>query len=299
MIFLGNTFCSGRYSLLPPTFNIANITAIQISSGKYSRLYLSANSELGIDAMDAEWDNDTLINADYAYSISAGNSGFSLKNTDHLVIKRRELGTYDWIVIYVKEIHTLEDFNIVFEDKYARAGTDYEYCVSSYLNGVENCYVIENVFSDFSGFYITDKDCLFGTIYDVDGCDTSQNIVAQTLQLLNSKYMTVVTNSCASGESGSITGSFFKQDETCVGIVNRNLQYRNNFKNRLANRKPLILKVYDGRIWIIRVVGTPTDSKNEHVDIRQISFDWVEVGDINDMESLYRNGFSDVGAEWW
>lgn len=300
MIFLGETFCSGRRSLLPPTNKIANITSIQIFDGTYSRIFLSANSSLTVNNIDDAWDEYTKMNADYSKGLDAGNSGFSLRNTDTLLIRRRELGTYDWTTIYVKDITSLDDFAVNIEDTYARAGVEYEYCVSSFLNGVENSYVIQNVYSDFQGFYITDKDCLYGTIYDIDGCDTSRNITAQTLELLNSKYMTVVSNSALNCDSGSISGTFLKMNSDSVSLNQQaGLKYRNAFKNRLANKKPLILKIDDGRIWMIRVLSNPNDTMGGHRDIRQINFEWAEIGDVNDMKTLYMNGFSDVDSRWW
>lgn len=300
MIFLGDTFCSGRHSLLPPTTNIANITAIQIFDGSYSRIFLSTNPDLTINNIDDPWDEYTQMNANFSKGIDAGNSGFSLRNTDHLVIRRRESGTYNWTTIFVKDIKKIEDFNIVMHDTYARAGAEYEYSISSFLSGIENSYVIQNVYSDFEGFYITDKDCLYGTIYDIDGCDTSRNITAKTLELLNSKYMTVVSNSALNCDSGSISGTFLKMNENDISVnLSVSLEYRNNFKNRLANKKPLILKIDDGRIWMIRVSSNPNDTRGGHRDIRQINFEWVEIGDVNDMKDLYMNGFSDVDSRWW
>lgn len=300
MIFLGTTFCSGRRSLLSPTTSLEEITAIQIFDGKYNQLFLSTDSTLTVYNYDEEWTQNTLMNATFEDTLDAGNSGFGLSTTDHIVIKRRELGALEWVIIYVKEINTVADFQINIKDTYARAGVEYEYCVSSFIGGVENNYVIKNVYSDFDGYYITDKDCLYGTIYDLDGCDTSRNMTAQTLELLNSKYMTVVSNSSVNCDSGSITGTFLKTGEnSSVLDLNASIQYRNDFKNRLVNRKPLILKIFDGRIWMIRVSGNITDSQGDHPDIRKITFDWVEIGDVNDMKTLYETGLSDVDSRWW
>lgn len=298
MIFLGTTFCSGRYSFTPPAIKMPALQAIQIFDGVYNQIFLSTDISKSIE--EAGWTTGTLMNAEFTYNLDAGNSFFSLNNTDHVVIRRREAGTSDWIVIYVQEIKSEDDFNIRFRDTYARAGAEYEYSVSSYLNGAENNYLIQNVYSDFQGFYITDKDCLYGTIYDVDGCDTSRNIASQTLALLNSKYMTVVSNSALNCDSGSISASLFKTDaDLTTPNSQESLKYRNAFKDRLANRKPLILKIDDGRIWMIRVSSNPNDAQNGHKDLRQISFEWVEIGDINDMKTLYINGFSDVDSRWW
>lgn len=298
MIFLGTTFCSGRYSLTPPAIKIPALQAIQFFDGVYNQIFLSTDISKSIG--ESGWTTGTLMNAEFADSLDAGNSFFSLNSTDHIVIRRREVGTSDWIVIYVHEVHSKDDFNIRLRDTYARAGVEYEYSVSSYLNGVENNYLIQNVYSDFQGFYITDKDCLYGTIYDVDGCDTSRNITSQVLELLNSKYMTVVSNSDLNCDSGSISASFFKTDDDLAAPDSQeSLKYRNAFKDRLANRKPLILKIDDGRIWMIRVSSNPNDTMNGHRDLRQISFEWVEIGDVNDMKALYMNGFSDVDSRWW
>lgn len=298
MIFLGTTFCSGRYSLTPPPLKTPVLLAVQIFDGIYNQIFLSTDTTLSIE--ESRWTTGTLMNAEFADSLDAGNSFFSLNNTDHIVIRRREAGTADWIIIHVQEVKSKDDFKLRLKDTYARAGVEYEYSVSSYLNGVENNYLIQNVYSDFEGFYITDKDCLYGTIYDIDGCDTSRNITAQTLELLNSKYMNVVSNSPLNCESGQITGTLLKLDkEDCGADQNATIAYRNQFKDRLANRKPLILKIDDGRIWMVRVTPSINDTQRGHRDLREITFSWVEIGDVNDMKTLYNNGFSDVNSIWW
>lgn len=300
MIFLGNAFFSGENSLYPPSVNQSEITAVQLFDGTYNHFILSSDSSMTVNDITDEWDYNTKINADFDGKFDAGNTGFSLRNTDHIVIKRRELGSTQWVAIFVKEINQISDFNISFTDKYARSGTEYQYSVSSYTNGIENSFIIGNVYSEFDGYYITDKDCLYGTVYDVDGCDTSRNMANQILQLLNSKYVSVVSNSDINYESGSITGSFIQIDETSEEVKpHGGLQYRAQLKDRLVNKKPLILKISDGRIWMIQVTGTPSDSQKGHRDLRAITFEWVEVGDINDMKALYENGLSDVDARWW
>ena len=50
---------------------------------------------------------------------------------------------------------------------------------------------------------------------------------------------------------------------------------------------------------MIKVTGNINDSQGGHPNIRQISFEWIEIGDVNDMETLYNYGFSDVESRWW
>lgn len=299
MIFLSTAFCSDGNSLFPPTIKQDVLLAIQLFDGTYNHLYLSTDTSMTVNNLDDTWTFDTKMNANFNGDFDAGNSGFSLRNTDHVVVRRRELGAMDWTVIHVQKVETIEDLNINIIDKYARSGVEYEYSVSSFANGIENSYLINNVYSEFEGYYITDKDCLYGTIYNVDGCDTTRNVTSQVVEMLNSKYMNVVSNSAINCDSGSITGAFFEVDGD--NQVNREagLQSRNTVKDRLANKKPLILKIDDGRIWMIKVSGEISDSMDGHRDLRNITFSWVEVGDINDMRALYLNGLSDVDSRWW
>ena len=301
MVFLGTTFFSGRNTLFPPATPLNPIISIQIFDGVYNHLFLSTDPYVTSDNIYDNWSGETEVNASFDDDLEGSNSIFTFNNTDTIVIKRRELGASSWVTVFTKEVkNNIDDFNIYFIDKYTRAGVEYEYCVSSYLQGAEKSFLIKNVYSDFDGYYITDKNCLYGTIYDLDGCNTSRNITTQTLELLNSKYVHVVSNSSANYDSGSITGTFIRTDEKDLNVdLQKSLQYRNDFKNRLANRKPLILKIHDGRIWMIRVTGNIQDSRGGHPNIRKISFDWVEIGDVNDMETLYNYGFSDVESRWW
>lgn len=299
MIFFGTTFCSGKYTLFPPATKLAEITAIQVFDGTYNHLYVSSNVGDSVNNFYSSWTKDTILNASFDEDLEAGNSGFSLGKTEYIVIKRREIGTTKWITMFVRQIKTKEDFEVNIKDTYCKAGVEYEYCISSYKNGIENSYIIRNVYSDFDGFYITDKDELYGTIYDIDGCDTSRNMSGQILQLLNSKYITVVSNSSVNCDSGSVSGTFFKVDGNEHVDLSMSNKYRQSFINKLANKKPLILKIRDGRIWMIKVINNPTDSRLQHPDLRQIFFEWAEVGDINDMRQLYYSGLSDVDSRWW
>lgn len=301
MIFLGTTFCSGGNALFPSTTNPGTLLAIQVWDGTYNQIYLSTDTSMTVNNLNDEWTFETKMNATFNDgTLDAGNSGFSLRNTDHVVVRRREIGTMDWTVIHVQEVHAVEDLNVNIIDKYARSGVEYEYSVSSFVNGIENSYIINNVYSEFEGYYITDKDCLYGTIYNVDGCDTTRNVTNQVIEMLNSKYMNVVSNSALNCDSGSITAAFFKMDEDTKEINREEgFKYRNAVKDRLANKKPLILKIDDGRIWMIKVSGSINDVTDGHRDLRSITFEWVEVGDVNDMRALYMNGLSDVDSRWW
>ncbi|MBO5093806.1 MAG: hypothetical protein J6C33_05550 [Lachnospiraceae bacterium] len=300
MIFLGTTFLSGKNALYPPAAKEQAITAVTLKDGTYNQLYISKNADKTVNNWDDDWDFDTVMCAEYDKNLDAGNSGFSLRNTDTVVIRRRELLKDNWVTIYTKEINKIEDFDINILDKYARGGeTKYIYRISSTLNGIENSYVEKQIISYFEGMYIADKNSIYGTSYDLDGCDTTQNIKSEVVETYN-RYPTVVSNSDINYEKGSVTGSFIHLDcNNCSADLQGGRQYRQTFKERLASHKPFILKMPDGRMWIAKCIGNASDNMKNHPALRQITFEWVEIGNTDDMKALYYNGLSDVGARWW
>lgn len=302
MIFLGVTFFSGRHSVDPTPSTSETITSIKISDGTYNHLFVSKNTSLTTNAWDDEWDFDTVMNAPFDEFFDAGNSGFSLRNTDIIIIRRRELLKNYWVTIFAKPINKIEDFDINFLDRYARSETDYVYRISSTINGIENSFVEEQVNSCFDGMYIVDKNSMYGTIYDIyeqGGCDTTQTIKSEVVETYG-RYPSVCSNSDLNYEKGSITASFVKIDEnTSEVLLQEGRNYRDEVKMRLASKKPFILKVPDGRLWLVKVIGTPTDNKKEHPDLRQITFEWVEIGSPDDMKTLYYTDLSDVESRWW
>lgn len=67
----------------------------------------------------------------------------------------------------------------------------------------------------------------------------------------------------------------------------------------LCDSVPKILKLPDGRKWLIQVTPNPTDTAEENYNNRYINFTWVEIGDMDSEEDLYYLGLSDVSPEWW
>lgn len=301
MLFLGTTFFGARYTLDPSPTMAKNIKKIYIENGAFDQLFVSKNPDLKVENVYDEWDYDTILNAKFDdKTVNAGNSGFSLSNTDYVLIKCREVGTFNWIPLYAIKIEKIEDFKVSKKDFFRPSNKDYEYMVVSVCNGIENTYTTETIHSEFNGMYVCDKDNIYGTLYNMDDLDSTRPSSSSTLSLYNSRYPCVTSNSISNYEQGSIAGDFIKFDQENLEIdISGGIDYRNNIKDWLFNRKPKILKFYDGRIWLISVSGDISDTTDGHNNLRKIGFDWVEIGNVNDAETLYDCGLSDVGKEWW
>lgn len=304
MLFLGTTFFSGAYTIDPPAVNISPITEISLTNGVYDHLYVGKSVDEEVDVTNNEWTEHTLLSAPFDENLDAGNSGFSLRNTDTVIIKRREKGQIDWTTIYVKPIKTIDDFKLIYFDRYARSNTNYEYVLCSVCNGIENSYVLKEVYSQFDGFFVVDQNNSYGTFFNLDGGDTQRNAAGEATVLLNNRYAKVVKNNISNYDTGTASGVFLKMyhssENSCNIDIDDSYEIRMDVMDFLMNGKPKILKWNDGRIWLIAVTGSPTDSQEqEGTNLRKISFQFAEIGNWNDPKTLYLNGLNDVPPEWW
>ena len=65
----------------------------------------------------------------------------------------------------------------------------------------------------------------------------------------------------------------------------------------LCDGNPKILKHEDGRMWMVQITGTPSESESPHPDFPTTSFEWVEIGSAESSTMLYSNNFIDVNVE--
>jgi hypothetical protein len=299
-MFLGTTFFSGKHTLLSPTTNITNFEKTTLLNGIYAHLFLSEKPNLSIENVNDDWGYDTKLNAKFDSNLEAGNIDFSTKNTDTLVIKTREVGSLEWKTIYTVPITKDSDFNFTINYPYSRNMSSNEYMLINTMNGIEHSYVIAECSTNFDGFYIVDKDNIYGTMYNIEPTDTTQNINNSILELLNNTYPTVVTNSDVNYTTGITSGCFLKLNlDTQEVDVGSGVTYRKDIMDWLCNKKAKILKLEDGRIYLIKIHGKPTDINAGHQDLRKITFEWVEIGDVNSSKDLYINNLSDVDVKWW
>lgn len=302
-MFLGIDMFSGKYAMLPQYIDMGKVTDVELRDGRYDHLFLSSNPDKTLDDIYADWEFDTKINADFNGTLEGGNAGFSLKNTDTIIIRRREKGTQrremNWVTIYTIPVSTIDDFNFIQFYNYCRADADYEFMLTSSIHGVENSYITTDCFSDFNGLCITDKDHFYRTIANVEPIEFTRNINNNALELFHGKYPVVVSNDNNNYDSGTVSACFLKIEDCNLITKYEAVRYREEFMNWLTNKKAKILKLDNGRLEMIQVVDKPTETDDGHPELRKITFNFVEIGHTDDEEALYETNLSDVEPGRW
>lgn len=298
MFFLGITFCGGENTLNCTPTNVADVDKVVIKNGVYDDLYMSMNTDREYTSeIPTLWDSNTLMHARFQGNLTGGNVGFALNQVSSLRVKRRELGTFEWISLYDIPVRKEEDLYFERFDKYCRSGVEYEYLVVPVLNGIEGNAFTNTVLSEFNGVFILEKDRTFKTILETN-IPSQKNRPSATVNTLGRKYPFVVSNGMNNYYSGSVKGVFIELDyDNCELKTKGARKYREELMEFLQNGMPKILKYEDGRIWMVSIVGTPSEATDGHHDKVVTTFDWVEIGDYNSNADLYSNNFVDIDQQ--
>lgn len=103
--------------MLPQLISTQEMDKLSLNSVTYDHLYVSTNPEDTTSNINDKWNEYTRVNASYDENLAGGNTAFSLKNTDTIVIKRRRKGKTDWVTIFTIPVEKLSNFNFLKDKK--------------------------------------------------------------------------------------------------------------------------------------------------------------------------------------
>lgn len=305
MIFLGTTLLGGIQTATPTATDVSNINFFRLENGYYDALYVSKETtSIPTDTLPDEWDFDTIFYAHFDDSLGAGNVDWDTNTVTHVIVKRRKSDEFKWYTINAKPIYTPEDFNnqISGIDFTNASGADYEYALVPVFQGIEGVYNATSVHSEFDKVFICEKEKIVGTDITDGFCDTVRNNPSSFVEIMHGRYPVAIDTTIANYDTGNFTGTFVEVND-CNNIFDKDDYSRITFEKEtvdfLTNRKPKLLKHFDGRIWLIRVNPNVNYTAQDYYKLRQTLFDWTEIGDYKSEEDLYYTNLSDVTEEWW
>lgn len=286
-----------------PNLKAPLLAGATVSNGVYDEIYLSENpDEYKEDIKD--WNNETLIFVDFDnQDTSGGNMPYILDNISYFRLKRREVGTFEWTGLYEHYFTDINDINFSYIDKYAKGNnTEYEYCIAPVSSeGIEQTYNTVKVISKFDGAVICDKSRYYHIMIEPSVSSTLKNREGNVVVTMNSKYPYVFYGSNSNYYSGTFTGVAIKYnpngDLSNYFSPEKSVDFREELINWLTDGEPKILKMFDGRIWMINVNGNVSSDYSEHFQKVRLSFDFVEIGDPANTNDLYNNNFVDYNTD--
>lgn len=292
---IGYNFCADGNALDPTPTDVNNITYIRVQNGIFDHFNVSRDTSFDYSSIiPTDWDTNTLMNADFAGNVSAGNVAQVASDVTSVRVKRRIKGTFGWITIREIPVAKPEDLSFVITDNLNAYNVEYEYAFVPVMEDVEGSYIIESILSKFEGVFICDIDTVFKFYAGVeyDGNDAVQQV--GVFQPFNRKYPIIVSNSIMQYQTGSIGGWVLPEDYEDTHVFDRSkiVKEKEVLLNFLMNKKPKILKDMNGNNWLVYFTGNPTVTydNNYGQGMLKVAAQWTEVGDSNDKTDLYENG---------
>lgn len=300
------------YTVTPT--HVDNIQHLTLTRGVFDSLTINDNPEKYPinSAIPKKWEVATIMMGDFDGTTSLGNIDLEVDQLTAMIVKRREIGgnnpSHDWLIIEYEDLseltfdEKLEEINSFKYDNTNRATATYEYAIVPLIGNDEAITVSGTVESSFDGIYILDREQLWGTIVTDAFINTVRNIEKSYQTTLNNRYPVSSSAAVVNYDSGSATGEFVPFDNnTCELIYDDGVrtEYQKRFMDFLTNYRAKILKSLDGRIWLVDVNPSPSDSAENMYNRRLVTFNWTEIGDVESQSDIYYTRFFDVPKEYW
>ena len=280
------------------TTNVSDISSVTLLNAIFDELLITqdTNTEYS-NIIEQTWDFDTILHAMFDGNLHAGNVDFTLDQVSKIRIKRRKIDSYDWITLFEIPIEKIEDFDFERIDRYARSNQEYEYALVPVIGDNEGNLNINTIKSEFEGIYLVEKTLGYGSAIETT-ISTQKNRPTSVINTLGRRTPYVISNGMNNYYSGQVSTVFVDQNlDTCEYDTVNGWKYREAIMDFLCDGKPKILKHEDGRMWMINITGSPSETESPHPLYPTTTFDWVEIGDVNSSNMLYENNFIDVNVE--
>lgn len=297
---IGYNFFGDGNSLDPTPTNVYNVNNSKLRNGIFRHFTLTSDNLDDSDIPPANWIAGMILNAGFNNSLSGGSLQDIVGNVVGYKVKRRKVGDFDWVTIAQNtSIASLDELTFTLTDHLARCLTEYEYAFVPIISGGsgiynEGTYIVKSIISKFDGVFVCDDD----NIYKFDGSvqfgntDTTQKL--GIYEPLGRKYPVIVSNGNISYQTGQATGLVLNENYKPGQPLDRKaiVEKRRLFVDFLNNRRPKILKDWNGQAWLIQVTTNPSISYTDGsgIGLGSVTFGWTEVGDVDDKQDLYDNG---------
>lgn len=300
--FVGLNLVFDKDALNPPGINIVNIDKVELRHSEVTHFYVTRNtSNEWTGEKPAEWSNDTIMDASFVNSTNAGNLDYVTNEVSKILVKRREVGILNspWITLFEIPVINSEGLSFNIRDYFNVNDTIYEYALVPVLQQeqsgitveVEGRYeVTDQVMSQFDGVFICSRDNYYKLYAGVQYDSMTTIQLTGVHETLGSKYPIVVTNSNTAYHTGGVTGTILNKDYNTTHVFDRKkiVEARNELEQFLTDKKPKIIKDWNGNIWLVIFTDNlDTSYANEWgMGMADVTGRWTEVGDPTSEEDL-------------
>ncbi len=284
--------------------NCDDIAYLQLNQGIFDEVNLevydeeTVNNDIDNYVFPEIWTKYTVLHADFNNSnLAAGDFDYMVDEVSSLIIKKRAVNSVNmYLPIFEKSIYAnTNEFDFTFTDYLVRNGHEYEYVLVPILkNGIEG-KSIPVVYEDderkvyFEGIFICEPDSVYYTLLNLE-LTAQKNKPSSIITTIGRTYPYVLCGTENNYYTGTAKGLFVQYQNGDFNF-DKAWDFREKFNEFLLDGKVKLLKYYDGRMWLVSIYDNVTNERDGHDNIIITGFNWCEIGNVDDVYSLYDNGF--------
>ena len=273
-----------------------NYNSVRLNNAVFDNLIITSKITENKEDLNKDfvWDSDSIIYCEFDNTLNCGaidvtnSSGFKIKRRDNIKTKWLQIG-------YISTSSMTLNGNYIsgtFIDRMCRSNTEYVYRICPVVNGVEAEPIeTKNIFSYFDFISVSDKDTTYYSDLESDVSNEKQNGITSIITTLGSKYPYAFTQAALNYITATAKGLFVQHKGTCDYDFKNAWKYRKQFREWLKDGNAKVIKHWDGRIWICSI-GDVSDGDSDHHDLNITSFDFTEIADPEDYDSLVKLGLA-------
>lgn len=284
MFLIGFDMVGGHYAF-DANFSSHDYTKVEMSGFVIDELSVDLREKQFVQEKQP-WEATTVFIATFDNTLEAGNLSMNGEEVDALRFKKRKKGTMQWLLI--DEIpYNPDQITYAVRDRLARSNIEYEYAIAPVVGKTEGELITNSIVALHEGLWVVDANNSVNILHEVEYGNIKHNTNTNVFELLDNKYPVTIT-----GELDYVSGSNFGRLLAYDSWLEHKMNYDAELTLReyvigfMKNGKPKILKNDKGRYYLIvakDVEEIPYKLDNGSVSV---SFNWVEIGDAEDLETL-------------
>lgn len=271
---------------------ISNVNSFTLANGSFDELHITKDSvEIDNNIEKTSWTINTVLLAKFKNDLVAGTLGVDDYPITKIEIKKRKKGEDLWQTYFVVDFDENASLYTVI-DKFLENEEEYEYCLCpvATVDGKDiygNNTVPQEIYVSYDHANIFDNTDGYSLIYNLKLGNLTNQIGANSISTLGSQYPFVIY-----GENSYVASNLeclLVSEESATGNIDIRSEkiLRDKILSFLKNKKCKVFKNADGLYMLIKIIGTPTlIPDNEILGVYQVSFEYVEVGNVNSVEEL-------------
>ena len=291
---LGYNFFGDGDALNPSPTNINGLESTRMENGIFDHYTLTKDTQDDSQTPATQWLADMIINAGFNGTLSGGTLQDVAGKITGYKVKRRKLGDFDWITLAEEQVIDAGQLTFTLTDHLAASLTEYEYAFVPMIGDTEGGYIVKSIMSKFNGVFLADNDNSFKFDAEVQYGNTQTVQRVGVYEPFGKRHPVIVSNGNLSYETGSVSGLVLNENYQSGELLDRKaiLAQRQLLLDFLSNRRPKILKDWNGQCWLMMVTQNPSVEymQGTGMGLANVSVGWTEVGDCNDKQDLYSNG---------